>query len=183
MTKLELWWSIAYFAQPVILAITGGILWWYTKETQRLRKTAELQIKTTQEQIETIQRPFVVITPKWHQGSLTAFIVGNIGNSVTVNVELIYGKHRLMIPTLKTKEEIRVDVLEDGENLGGRHAERRFTENEPVYTLDKTSLKEVIMKIEYCNVAMMQYSTTQKILPEKVITESSGKMGVYNSFA
>ena len=39
------------------------------------------------------------------------------------------------------------------------------------------------MKIEYCNVAMMQYHTTERILPGGVIIESSGKMGTYNPFA
>ena len=53
-----------------------------------------------------------------------------------------------------------------------------------VFTLDAASISRgVPMKIEYCNVAMMQYHTTERILPGGVIIESSGKMGTYNPFA
>lgn len=175
------WWWIAYFAQPIIMAITGGILWWYTIETQRLRKTAEHQIKTTQEQIETTQRPFIVIAPRWNEDRLKRFIVRNVGNSAAVNVELIHGQYKLMIPIVDSKEEVSVNVIEDSDTL----RDIANTVGPPIgwldFTLDAASLsKGVIMKIEYCNVAMMQYYTTEKILPERVIIESSGKMGAYN---
>jgi hypothetical protein len=32
----------------------------------------------------------------------------------------------------------------------------------------------------YVNVVMMQYHTTEKVVPEKVLIESSGKRGIYN---
>ena len=185
-----LWW-MAYIAQPLIMAITGVIVWWYTIETKRLRGTAQCQIgvsqqqlKTTQEQIETTQRPFIVIAPRWNnEDRLKEFIVRNVGNSAAVNVELIYGQYKLMIPIVDSKEAVSVDVIEDSDTL----RDIANTVGPPIgwldFTLDAASLsKGVIMKIEYCNVAMMQYYTTEKILPERVIIESSGKMGAYNPF-
>jgi len=177
-----LWW-IVYVAQPIIMAITGGIVAWYTVETKRLRKTAEHQIKTTQEQIETTQRPFIVIDPTWNEGRLLRFIVRNIGNSAAVNVELIYGRYKLIIPIIDGKEAVSVGLIEDNDTLREIHDLVRLPEDWLKFTLDAASLsKGVIMKIEYCNVAMMQYHTTERILPDKVIIESSGKMGVYNPF-
>jgi len=184
-----LWW-LAYIAQPIIMGITGWIVWQYTRETKRLRETAQQQIsvsqqqvKATQEQIETMQRPFVVIAPKWNEGRLQTFIVRNIGNSAAVNVELIYGQYKLMIPIIDSKEAMTVGVQEDSDIIRDINATLEFPEDWLVFTLDTTSLsKGVIMKIEYCNVAMMQYHTTQKILPERVVIESSGAMGVYNPF-
>src|SRR2546421_4891620 len=92
--QMTLVWWIFYVAQPVIMAITGGIVWWYTVETKRLRETAQRQIEAsqrqvemTQEQIETMQRPFIVIDPTWNDGRLIRFIVRNVGNSAAVNVE------------------------------------------------------------------------------------------------
>ena len=184
-----LWW-LAYIAQPIIMGITGWIVWRYTRETERLRETAQRQIevsqqqvKATQEQIETMQRPFVVIAPKWNEGCLQTFIVRNVGNSAAVNVELIYGQYKLMIPIIDSKEAVTVGVQEDSNTIRDIHALVEIPEDWLVFTLDATLLsKGVIMKIEYCNVAMMQYHTTQKILPERVVIESSGKMGVYNPF-
>jgi hypothetical protein len=45
------------FAQVVVLSVTAVIVWWYTRETQRLRKAAE-------QQIEVQQRPFIIVTPE-----------------------------------------------------------------------------------------------------------------------
>lgn len=187
---MELVWWIAYVAQPIIMAITGGIVWWYTLETKWLRKTAQHQIevsqqqlKVAQEQIENAQRPFIVIDPTWNEYCLRRFTVRNIGNSAAVNVELIYGRYKLMIPIIDSKEAVTVGIREDSDMAADIDALVMIPTDDLVFLLDATSLaKGVIMKIEYCNVAMMQYHTTERIIPDKVIIESSGKMGVYNPF-
>ena len=185
-----LWW-IAYVAQPIIMGITGGIVWWYTIETQRLRATAQRQIEVsqqqlqaTQEQIETAQRPFIVIDPKWEEGCLQTFIIRNIGNSAAINVELVDGPRRLTTPILEVSEAIAVEVVEHHDNQIDIDVWRKKVEDGTAFPLDgKSRYKGVLMKIEYCNVAMMQYHTTERIRPRGVIIESSGKMGTYNPFA
>jgi hypothetical protein len=181
-----LWWLI-YLSPILTLAVVG----WYTLETKWLRKTAQQQIevsqqqlKAIQEQIETTQRPFMVIDPTWNDNSLRKFKVRNIGNSAAVNVELIYGRYKLMIPIIDSKEWVDVGVIEDSDALRELHDLLGLPEEWLKFTLNAESIsKGVIMKIEYCNVAMMQYYTNEKILPEKVIIESSGKMGLYNPSA
>ena len=181
---MTLWWWIGYFAQPVITIITAFIVWWYTVETKRLRKTAERQIETTQKQTETLQRPFVVIEPKWQKGSLIRFTVRNVGNSAAVNVELVDGQYRLMIPILDSKESVFVGVVEDKGILRDIRDTMEFPEGWQEFTLDAKSIsKGTIIKIEYCNVAMVQYHTTQQIFPGKVIIELSGEMGLYNALS
>jgi len=171
------------------MAVTGGIVAWYTIEAKRLRETAQRQIavsqrqvEMTQEQMETMQRPFVVIDPTWNEGRLIRFIVRNVGNSAAVNVELIYGQYTLGISIIDNKERVSVGIREDSEVTAA--IEELMPPDDLVFILDATSISRgVPMKIEYCNVAMMQYHTTERILPGGVIIESSGKMGTYNPFA
>jgi hypothetical protein len=185
------------------MGTTAVIVYYYTRETKRLRQEAQRQVeatqrqidvsqqqvKTTQEQIEISQRPFVVIDPQWRREHLQTLKLRNIGNSAAINVEVIAGQYRVNVPILESQEMVVVEVCEDDPKmmalellqtkvLGG--PEQEAPREKRIFRLDPTSRSRgLILKIEYCNVAMMQYHTTEKILPTGVIIESSGKMGPY----
>lgn len=75
--------------EVLVLAVTAGIVFKYTKETQRLRKSAETQIEKAQEQTKLIYtqndlsiRPYVVI---WLDSDYKIKIK-NIGNDSALNI-------------------------------------------------------------------------------------------------
>ncbi len=205
--QIVLWWLqyVSPFLQVLILAITGLIIWRYTKETQRLReeaqrqveaiqrqtevfqqqvKTSQEQVKVTQEQIEVSQRPFVVIDPQWHEGRLRTFRLRNIGNSAAVNVEIVHGPQRTKTSIVENGEPVNIQVQEDNMRSMEMFAQLHDLDinTEPIFFLDATSIsKGVLLKIEYCNVAMMQYSTTERISQNGIVIEpaGTGKMGPY----
>jgi hypothetical protein len=53
--------TVATFLQTAVLLGTAGIVWFYTKETQRLRETAQQQVKLMQQTFESSQRPYVAM--------------------------------------------------------------------------------------------------------------------------
>ena len=53
--------TIAGFLQATILLGTAGIVWWYTKETQRLREAAQGQTEITQQIFDASHRPYVTV--------------------------------------------------------------------------------------------------------------------------
>jgi hypothetical protein len=81
------------FAQVVVLSVTAVIVWWYTRETQRLRKAAE-------QQIEVQQRPFIIVTPEEHEGVLEKLRIHNIGNSAAINIHLMIDGKSITLPVL-----------------------------------------------------------------------------------
>ena len=181
--------------QTIIVGITAWIVWRYTRETQRLREVAQNQVEVsqqqlnaTQKQIEAMQRPFIVVDAERREGGrLYLLNFRNIGNSAAVNVEGIYGQYNVKIPIIESQENVSVDVhqVDSPVSLGDAVEETLEIRKESKYEfpLDAASITGgFILKIEYCNVAMMQYHTTQKVLPERVIIESSEKMGPDNPY-
>jgi hypothetical protein len=128
--QIILWW-LQYFSpvlQTLVFAVTGLIVWWYAKETQRLRvqsqnqveaihqqiEVSQQQVKVTQEQIEVMQRPFIVISPIWYENSIQKIKVRNIGNSAAINIEIIRdAHHKAIIPIIDSRDTFDIDVWED----------------------------------------------------------------------
>jgi hypothetical protein len=90
--------------QALTLAITGVIVWYYTRETKRLREEAQRQ--TAQ-----LLRPFVFITAAWSPEALAGVQLGNIGNSAAINVTVEIEAHRLIIPVLHAGQSRKIDLM------------------------------------------------------------------------
>jgi len=109
---------IAPTLQTVILAVTGWIVWRYTKETQRLRKEAQRQVEAAQQQTQEIQRqvevqlrPYIVVTARWDTSrTLGTLFVHNIGNGAAINILITRGESQLRIPFLPRGEHVQVLV-------------------------------------------------------------------------
>jgi hypothetical protein len=87
--------TVASFMQVAVLIGTAGIVWWYTKETQRLRETAQQQVAETKRQIEVQLRPYLVAIPlPLGTGTLAIFFVHNIGNGAALNIRTRRQKQR-----------------------------------------------------------------------------------------
>jgi hypothetical protein len=184
---------IAMYVQAGILAISAWIVWKYTKETQRLRQTAQgqvevsrEQVKVSQEQIETMQRPFIVVEPVWQEGRLDRLKFRNVGNSAAVNMVAICGENSVKISLIEKLEEFSMSVQEDAESskkfaqeleemTQGLKNESEFTISNVLFVDPQLIPKGINLRIKYDNVAMMQYYTDQEILRDKVIIKSSGR--------
>jgi hypothetical protein len=184
---------IAMYVQAGILAISACIVWKYTKETQRLRQTAQCQVevsrtqvKVSQEQIETMQRPFIVVNPVWQEGRLDRLKFRNVGNSAAVNIVAICGENSVKISLIEKLEEFSISVQEDAESskkfaqeleeiTQGLKNESEFTISNVLFVDPQLIPKGINLRIKYDNVAMMQYYTDQEILRDKVIIKSPGR--------
>jgi hypothetical protein len=117
--------TIAGFLQAAILLGTAGIVWWYTKETQRLRETA-------QQQVEVQQRPLIIIEPQFSEGALSLLIVRNVGNSAAINVTVVKDastvRISLLTPGSGTSVRIETDTEAISQILRSRAASRALRE-------------------------------------------------------
>lgn len=112
---------------PTIAAfVTAGIVWWYTKETQQLRETAQQQVEAAHQQIEVQQRPLVIAEPRRSD----SLIVRNIGNSAAMNITIRVAKSPsiVMIPLLTPGSGIGIGIDTNGEALDTRSRLRFWTE-------------------------------------------------------
>jgi hypothetical protein len=87
--------DISQTISALATVVAAGLLWWYTKETQRLRKTAEGQlnesIKTvaeSQKQTENALMPVLNLTVDQAMpgAPMTAFFFHNVGNGPAFNI-------------------------------------------------------------------------------------------------
>jgi hypothetical protein len=76
-------WGRYKFYNLFFIFVTGGVIFWYTKETQKLREE-------TQKQTELQLRPYVVldIMTNADYGS-EIFVLSNIGKGIALNIEII----------------------------------------------------------------------------------------------
>src|SRR2546430_6175619 len=153
--------DILTLLNTVILAITAGIVLWYTWETKRLRETAQQQVEAVYQQIEVQQRPFVIVEAP-RSDSLVAC---NVGNSAAINIHIrvVNSPSTVMIPLLTPSSGAGIGIDTNGEALD-THARLRFwTERgllSQVYALfiDQDSIRNgYTLHIEYHNVAMHAY--------------------------
>ena len=77
--------------QTIVLAITGGIVWWYTNETKKLRKSSEKQVNQMQKQVEQTKlqtdlqlRPYVIL----EKDNKDIWYFRNIGNKYAININI-----------------------------------------------------------------------------------------------
>src|SRR5262249_17871965 len=153
----------------LILAITAGIVCWYTWETKRLRETAQRQVDAAYQQIEVQQRPFVIIEARRPD----ALTVLNIGNSAAINIKIgvANGPSTVIIPLLTPGSGSGIGVDTNDGDLD-THSRLRFFADQgfgQVYTLfiDQDSIRNgYTLHIEYQNVAMQAYVTDERITPE-----------------
>jgi hypothetical protein len=173
--------TIAGFLQAVILLGTAGIVWWYTKETQRLREAA-------QQQIEVQQRPFVILTPDVRQGDLKGLKVQNIGNSAAINMRIVLDGEPTILPVLVQGERIAGPVIpidQGGIAQAQAATQRRYREENP-YDLSFPLRDESITDgfqfiVQYQNVAMEPYETVERLWPCGFEIIRSGKRVASNS--
>jgi hypothetical protein len=167
--------TVAAFLQAAILLGTAGIVWWYAKETRRLRETAQQQVAETQRQIEVQQRPFVIIEPHWYRGSLIRLVVQNIGNSAAVKIRVIIREtSTIAIPALSHDANVVVRVSTDRNVIDQALKIQALTRIEGVvrdddldFFIDAESFAHGFrLNIEYQNLAMHPYETREEILPD-----------------
>lgn len=79
-------------------------IWWYTRETQRLRKAAE-------QQIEVQQRPFIIVTPEEREGVLEKLRIHNIGNSAAINTYFMIDGKSITRPVLQRGQRMSGPVI------------------------------------------------------------------------
>jgi hypothetical protein len=159
--------DILTLLNTVILAITAGIVLWYTWETKRLRETAQQQVEAAYQQIEVQQRPFVIVeAPR-----ADSLIACNVGNSAAIKIQIrvANGPSTVMIPLLTPGSGTGIGIDTNGEALD-THARLRFwTERGllgQVYALfiDQDSIRNgYTLYIEYHNVAMKEYKTEERV--------------------
>jgi hypothetical protein len=162
-----------------ILAITAGIVCWYTWETKRLRETAQRQVEAAYQQIEVQQRPLVIIEAQRSD----ALTVLNIGNSVAINIKIGVANDRstVMIPLLTPGSGSSIGVDTNDGALDTRSRLRFWTDQGlvgPVYALciNQDSIRNgYTLHIEYQNVAMHTYVTDERITPEGFEIIHSGR--------
>jgi hypothetical protein len=155
--------TIAAFLQAAILLGTAGILLWYTKETQRLRVTA-------QQQVEVQQRPFVILTPEVRQGDLKGLKVQNIGNSAAINIRIVLDGEPTILPILVQGESIAGPVIpiDQGGIAQAVAATQGHYREENSYDLrfplrDESITHGFQVTVQYQNVAMEPYETVEKL--------------------
>ena len=163
------------FAQVVVLSVTAVIVWWYTRETQRLRKAAE-------QQIEVQQRPFIIVTPEEHEGVLEKLRIHNIGNSAAINIHLMIDGKSITLPVLQRGQRMSGPVIpaESDSTTQALHASRTYYgEANPYhlrFRLSSASITEGFQfTIKYRNVAMECYRTMEKLWPRGFEIINSGK--------
>jgi len=163
------------FFQTIAAFVTAGIVWWYTKETQRLREAA-------QRQIEVQQRPFVILTPDVQQDVLKGLKVQNIGNSAAINIRIVLDGEPTILPILvqgKTVTGPVIPIDQGGIAQALAENQRRYRE-ENSYDLSFPLRDESItdgfqFTVEYQNVAMELYETVEKLWPHGFEIICSGK--------
>jgi hypothetical protein len=150
----------------VILAITAVILWWYTRETKRLRETAQRQVEAAYQQIEVQQRPLVIIEAPRPD----SLILRNVGNSAAINIKIgvANGPSTIMIPLLTPGSGRGIGVDTNGEAVDTRSRLRFWTDQGllgQVYALfiDQDSIQNYTLHIEYQNVAMQAYVVEERV--------------------
>jgi hypothetical protein len=153
----------------VSVAITAGIVGWYTWETKRLRETAQRQVEAAYQQIEVQQRPLVIIDTK----RAHILTVLNIGNSAAINIKIgvANGPSTIMIPLLTpgSGSSIGVDTNDGSPDTRSRLGSLADIGFGQVYALfiDQDSIRNgYTLRIEYQNVAMQAYVTDERITPE-----------------
>jgi hypothetical protein len=135
--------TVASFMQVAVLIGTAVIVWWYTKETQRLRETAQQQVEAAHQQIEVQQRPLIIVEPQRSD----LLIVRNIGNSAAMNITIraVKGPSTVMIPLLTHGSGTSIGIDTDGEELHARANLRALGRSEQRYQkFHRTSLWSVI---------------------------------------
>lgn len=182
--------------QAVILAVTAGIIWWYTKETQKLRQTAQQQVAAAHQQTQEIQRqievqlrPFLVVTARWHGRQPGLLIVQNVGNGAAINILISRGESYLRIPFVPQGGRIEVPVTTPTGDLrvtyvleDPLHGNYRF----PVEELDEVQFEQGVHlsifynNVEYDNTGLSteqhQYRTNIRLRPSGVELLSSWKI-------
>jgi hypothetical protein len=163
------------FAQVVVLSVTAVIVWWYTRETQRLRKAAE-------QQIEVQQRPFIIVTPEEREGVLEKLRIHNIGNSAAINIHLMIDGKSITLPVLRRGQRMSGPVIpaESDATTQAIHASRRYySEPNPYhlgFRLSNASITDGFQfTVKYRNVAMECYETVEKLWPRGFEIIDSGK--------
>lgn len=172
--------------QATILSLTAIIVFWYAKETQRLREAA-------QQQIEAQQRPFVIVTPETPKGDLERLKIQNIGNSAAINIRIVLDGEPTILPILVKDESVAGPVLpidHDRITQGLAAAQRRYREEKKYpenlyglrFHLRDTSITDGFQfTVEYKNVAMESYETVEKLWPHGFEIIHSGKRLPLNS--
>jgi hypothetical protein len=159
--------DILTLLNTVILAITVGIVFWYTWETKRLRETAQQQVEAAYQQIEVQQRPLVIVEAPRSD----SLIVRNIGNSAAINIKITVanGPSTVMIPLLTPGSGIGIGIDTNGEALDTLARLRFWTEQGllgQVYALfiDQDSIRNgYTLHIEYQNVSMHAYVIEERV--------------------
>jgi hypothetical protein len=174
--------TVAAFLQAAIMAGTAVIVWWYTKETQGLRETAQQQVRETQRQTEVQQRPFVIVTPEASQGILDRLRVHNIGTSAAINIRIVIGEEPIILPVLSQGESMAGPVIpiDQGGITQAIHATQERYGEENTYDLrfplrDASLTNGFQFRVEYQNVAMESYETKEKLWPHGFEIIHSGK--------
>jgi hypothetical protein len=163
------------FFQTIAAFVTAGIVWWYTKETQRLRETAQQQVEATYQQIEVQQRPLVIVEPQRSD----LLIIHNIGNSAAINIKIrvAKGPSTVMIPLLTHSSGISIRIDTDGEALHARSNLRAWVEegllsHDYALFIDHDSIRNgYTLHIEYQNVAMHVYVIEERVTMDIGLTE------------
>ena len=131
--------------QTVILGITGGIVWWYTKETQRLREIS-------QKQLETMLCPFLLFIDEIIDENRNLY-VENTGSGPALNIVRVVIQPGVML-TATPNEPLLVRVL------GPRQKTYSYATtqlpNNPIPLLDDPDLK---ILIEYDDIFGNHYQT------------------------
>lgn len=111
-------------AQTVTLVATGAIVWWYTIETQKLRKIAERQVAATIEATRSSYRPYLIADVQ--NSSIRVRNVG-VGPALMPMVEVVSGPNRVPVPDLEIDnagpDEIRAGSIGDWAFSYGGHTD------------------------------------------------------------
>lgn len=169
------WPTILGLTQVVVLAVTAVSVFWYTWETQRLRKAAE-------QQIEVQQRPFIILTPEEREGVLEKLKIHNIGNSAAINIHLTIDGKSITLPVLRRGQGMSGPVIpaeSDSITQALRTNRRYYGEANPYhlgFRLSNASITDGFQfTVKYRNVAMECYETVEKLWPRGFEIIHSGK--------
>jgi|SoiMetStandDraft_2_1073263.scaffolds.fasta_scaffold200384_1 hypothetical protein len=185
--------------------INAAILFWtgvaiviYTRETYKLRETAQKQIEVVQQQVREAQRqtelqqqPFVVTGEQRTQtNALTLITVKNIGNGTAINIRIKdakaeHGTYSMLyhfphvIPTLSCNDPPAVVQCEAEQYKGGKQVSSGMI---PTDLLPSTATVSTTLRLEFANIENQLYFVEERIARESfeivgfgpVISDGSG---------